>query len=87
MTILLKNQNMQKIIMLLKSYKIKNEYIKAYSIKLHKSYLFSVQTHKYGGWFRIFGYGIGWTKQPLFSIRNGYKKSLKIKNLYFTFLS
>ena len=73
--------------MWLKTYKIKNEYIRAYSIKLFKTYLISLQTHKDGGWVRLFGYGLGWTKKPLFGIRNGYKKSLKIKNLYFTLLS
>lgn len=73
--------------MWLKTYKIKNEYIRAYSIKLFKMYLISLQTHKDGGWFRLFGYGLGWTRTPLFSVRNGYKKSLKIRNLYFTLLS
>lgn len=84
---MLKNQNTRKIIMWLKTYKIKNEYIRAYSIKLFKTYLLSLQTHRDGGWFRLFGYGVGWTKIPLFSVRNGYKKSLKIRNLYFTLLS
>ena len=69
--------------MWLKTYKINNEYLKAFSIKLFKSYLFSIQYHKDGGWFRIFKFGISWTKTPLFSVRNGYKKSLKIKNTYY----
>ena len=69
--------------MWLKTYKINNEYVKEFSIKLFKSYLFSMQYHKDGGWFRIFKIGIAWTKTPLFSVRNGYKKSLKIKNIYY----
>jgi hypothetical protein len=73
--------------MWLKTYKINNEYVKAFSIKLFKSYLFSMQYHKDGGWFRIFKIGIAWTRIPLFSVRNGYKKSLKIRNNYYTFLS
>lgn len=73
--------------MWLKTYKINNEYIKAFSIKIFKSYLFSIQYHKDGGWFRIFRFGIAWTKNPLFGIRNGHKKSLKIKNNYYTILS
>lgn len=73
--------------MWLKTYKINNEYIKAFSIKVFKTYLFSGQYHKDGGWFRIFRYGIGWTRTPLFSVGNGYKKSLKIRNTYFTFIS
>ena len=31
--------------MWLKTYKINNEYVKAFSIKLFKSYLFSIQYH------------------------------------------
>jgi hypothetical protein len=73
--------------MWLKVYKINNEYIKAFSIKIFKSYLISMQYHKEGGWFRIFKFGIAWTKNPLFSIRNGHKKSLKIKENYYTILS
>ena len=74
---------MRKITMWLKTYKINNEYVKEFSIKLFKSYLFSMQYHKDGGWFRIFKIGIAWTKTPLFSVRSGYKKSLKIKNTYY----
>lgn len=73
--------------MWLKTYKINNEYIKAFSIKTFKILLFSMQYHKDGGWFRIFKLGIAWTRTPLFSVRNGHKKSLKIRNNYYTFLS
>jgi hypothetical protein len=38
--------------MWLKTYKINNEYVKAFSIKLFKTYLFSIQYHEDGGWFR-----------------------------------
>jgi hypothetical protein len=55
---LLKNQNTQRIIMWLKTYKINNEYVKAFSIKAFKTFLFSIQYHKDGGWFRIFKLGI-----------------------------
>jgi hypothetical protein len=69
--------------MLLKIYKIDNEYVKEISIKVFKFILFSGQKHKDGGWFRIFNFGISWTRNPLFSVKNGHKKSLKIKNTYF----
>ena len=72
--------------MWLKTYKINNEYIKTYAIKICKTYLFSYQYNRDGGWVRIFKFGIGWTKNPMFSVRNGYKKSLKIRNNYYTFL-
>jgi hypothetical protein len=74
---------MQKIIMWLKTYKINNEYIKTYAIQIRKTYLFSCQYDRDGGWFRIFKFGIAWTKNPLFSVRTGRKKSLKIKNNYY----
>lgn len=72
--------------MWLKVYKINNEYIKTYAIQIRKTYLFSYQYDKDGGWFRIFKYGISWTKEPLFSNRNGYYKSIKIRNNYYRFL-
>ena len=68
--------------MWLKTYKIKNEYIKSYTIQISKTQVFSYQYDKIGGWFRIFNHGMAWTKEPLFSVRNGYKKSLKIKGHY-----
>ena len=39
---------------------------------------------KAGGvyWFRLFGKGLSMTDQPLFSIRNGYRKSLKIRKYH-----
>ena len=73
--------------MWLRTYKVKNEFINSFAIKIFKTYLFSYQYHEDGGWFRILNYGISWTKKPLFSVRNGYKKSLKVKNIYFTFIS
>ena len=73
--------------MWLKTYKINNECIKEFSVKLFKILLFSMQYHKDGGWFRIFKIGIAWTRIPLFGIRNGHKKSLKIRNNYYTFIS
>ena len=33
-------------------------------------------------WFRLFGKGLSMTDQPLFSIRNGYRKTLKIGKYY-----
>jgi len=72
--------------MWLKTYKIKNDYIKSYAIQLKRKNLVSYQYNKDGGWFRIFNTGISWTTTPLYSVRNGHKKSLKIKNVYFTLL-
>ena len=69
--------------MWLKTYKINNEYIKTYAIQIRKTYLFSCQYDRDGGWFRIFKFGIAWTKNPLFSVRTCRKKSLKIKNKYY----
>ncbi len=83
---LLKNQNMQKIIMWLKLYKIDNDFVKETSIKAFNTLLFTIQRHEDGGWFRIFNVGISWTTKPLFSVRNGFKKSLKIKNTYYRFI-
>ena len=33
-------------------------------------------------WFKLFGKGLSITDQPLFSIRNGYKQSIKIGKYY-----
>jgi len=37
-------------------------------------------------WFRVFGYGLSWTCAPLFSVRNGFKKSLRFGRWYVVFL-
>ena len=33
-------------------------------------------------WFKLFGKGLSTTDQPLFSIRNGHRKSLKVGKYY-----
>lgn len=33
-------------------------------------------------WFKLFGKGLSITDQPLFSIRNGYRKSIKVGKYY-----
>lgn len=33
-------------------------------------------------WFKLFGKGLSMTDQPLFSIRNGYKRHIKIGKYY-----
>lgn len=33
-------------------------------------------------WFKLFGKGLSITDQPLFSIRNGYRKHIKIGKYY-----
>ena len=72
--------------MLLKTFKLKNEFINQYSISIGKQVLFARSSHEDGSWFRIFGKGISWSKRPRFSSKNGYKKSLKIKGYYITFV-
>ncbi len=72
--------------MWLKVYKIDNNFVKETSIKVFNILLFTIQRHEDGGWFRIFNFGISWTTKPLFSVRNGFKKSLKIKNTYYRFI-
>ncbi len=46
-----------------------------------KAFSFSSQKHR-GFWFRIFGYGINCINRekypPLFSVRNGYRKEIRI---------
>ena len=72
--------------MLLKTFKLKNHIVSQFSITLGKKVLFSKSMHSDGGWFRILGRGITWTNRPLFSTRNGFRKSLKIKGYYITLL-
>jgi len=72
--------------MLLKTFRVKNHIVNQFSITVGKKILFAKSTSEDGGWFRILGKGITWTNRPLFSTRNGYKKSLKIKGYYITIL-
>ena len=72
--------------MLLKTFKLKNEFISQYSVSIGKQVLFARSSHEDGSWFRIFGRGVSWTKNPLFGVRTGKKKSLKLKNYYITFI-
>ena len=72
--------------MLLKTYRVKNHIVNQYSITVGKKVVFARSLGDDSGWVRVFGKGIGWTKQPLFGISNGYKKSLKIKGYYITFV-
>lgn len=58
----------------------------SYNLRLFGIDIFTIVYDKIGGWFRLFGYGLRWTKKPLFSIRNGCCKSLKIKNLYISLI-
>lgn len=37
-------------------------------------------------WFKLFGRGLSMTDQPLFSIRNGYRKTLKIGKYHIYFI-
>ena len=47
-------------------------------------YLYSYVNGEKNGWMSILGFKVGWTKEPLFSVRHGYTKSIKIKDYYFT---
>jgi len=58
----------------------------SYNLNLFGIDIFTIVYDNIGGWVRIVNYGVRWTKKPLFSIRNGCRKSLKIKNLYITLL-
>lgn len=58
----------------------------SYNLRLYGINIFTIVYDNIGGWFRLFGYGLTWTKKPLFSIRNGCRKSLKIKNSYISLI-
>lgn len=70
--------------MWLEVYRIKNEYIKTFSIVVFKKTIFSYQNSEYNGFFRIFEKGISWRKTPPMNGKHGPKKSLKIKEYYIT---
>ena len=72
--------------MSLKTYRIKNDYIRLYSVVMGKKTLFFYQISDSGGWFRIFERGLCWTTKPLFSVKYGYKKSLKIGKYYISII-
>jgi hypothetical protein len=68
----------------LKLYRLKNKFINEIHLTWGKRYIFSLVRSEENGWMEIFSYKICWTKNPLFSVRNGYKKSIKLKNYYIT---
>jgi hypothetical protein len=53
-------------------------------LKFGEKYLYSYVNGEKNGWMSILGFKVGWTKEPLFSVRHGYTKSIKIKDYYFT---
>jgi hypothetical protein len=63
-----------------------NKHHWAFSFRVFKLPVFAFYLSKESFWFRIFGYGLSATSKPLFSVRNGYKKSLKLGKFYFVFL-
>ena len=66
--------------------KIKNEYVNTLHFSLKGVSIFSYAFYNNGGWFRIFNKGLSWTNRPGFSVRYGYKKSIKIGKLYFVII-
>jgi hypothetical protein len=68
----------------LKLYRLKNKFINEIHLTWGKKYIFSLVRSEENGWMEIFSRKICWTKNPLFSVRNGYKKSIKLKNYYIT---
>lgn len=66
--------------------KIKNEYVDTLHFSLNGVSIFAYALYQTGGWFRIFNKGLSWTYRPGFSVRYGYKKSLKIGKLYFVII-
>ena len=68
----------------LKLYRLKNKFINEIHLTWGKRYIFSLVRSEENGWVEIFSCKICWTKNPLFSVRNGYKKSIKLKNYYIT---
>lgn len=66
--------------------KMKNEYVDTLHFSLNGVSIFAYAFYQSGGWLRIFGRGVSWTNRPGFSIRYGYKKSLKISKFYFVII-
>jgi hypothetical protein len=60
-----------------------NKHHWAFSFRMFRFPIFAFYLSKDSVWLRIFGRGVSATLKPKFSIRNGYKKSLKIGKFYF----
>jgi len=58
----------------------------AVSIRIFRLPIFAFSISKGTTWLRLFGRGVSVTTQPLFSVRNKYKKSLKLGKFYFELL-
>lgn len=67
-----------------KLYRIRAKIAHETHLKFGKKFLYSYVSSEKSGWISILGFKVGWTKEPLFSVRHGHTKSIKIKNYYFT---
>lgn len=67
-----------------KLYKIRANIAHETHLKFGKRFLYSYVSGEKSGWISILGFKVCWTKEPLFSVRHGYTKSIKIKDYYFT---
>lgn len=81
---LLKKVKSQTVIMGLKTYKktFGDFNTIQHSIFIKKTEVFICGKANGTRWFKLFGKGLSVTDQPLFSIRNGYRKHIKIGKYY-----
>jgi hypothetical protein len=73
-------------IMLLKIRSVLNWHHLAFSLRVFGYPVFAFSFGRFVSWFRIFNHGLSVTTKPRFSVRNGYKKTMKIGKVYFELL-
>lgn len=73
-------------IMFVRLHRVMNRHHLAVSLRFFRLPILAFSLSKGNGWVRFFGRGVSVTTQPLFSVRNGYKKSLKLGKFYFELL-
>jgi hypothetical protein len=72
--------------MFVKLHRVMNRHHWAVSLRIFRLPIFAFSLSKGTAWVRFFGRGISVTTQPLFSVRNRLKKSLKLGKFYFELL-
>lgn len=82
----LKKVRWERSIMFVRLHRVMNRHHLAVSLRIFRLPFFAFSLSKGTGWVRFFGRGVSVTTQPLFSVRNGFKKSLKLGKFYFELL-
>lgn len=82
----LKKVRWERSIMFVRIHRVMNRSHLAVSIRIFRLPIFAFSISKGTTWLRFFGRGVSVTTQPLFSVRNGYKKALKFGKFYFELL-